>query len=499
MPTFTFTSPDGKNYNVTGPEGATQEQAFQILQQQMGSGTAKPTEAPAPVDETKAAFGVRPHGIRQRTEADVAKEQELAAQFGRDPSRAGQLSAADYARRMAGGAVAGGAIGAGLGAFTGPGALATGGAGAVMGGLSGLAEAAAEDLGFGPGTQAIAGMAVPSPGKIGQVGKRMLGEAATDLMSKGVTSAKDLVAEIAAHKMFGWGAYPVRRAVSAMEKAKPIDVAALEATTGVKGAAKIQPGSVENTMKARQDIAQKYNIPADAPEFARPEFALYEQAKTQYDNLIRQGQDFTKSPEFSTLIANYPKESQKYMQRMYSKIFKEGGSLKPGDVVINDLKTLNLTPKQEVEIRQTFNDYLQRTTGKPLEQEARAAAEQVFVAKAKDQLPTLLTNSAKEVAGSADARRVLRSQIQNFSKNPEARQVFWEETANALKNMSVGDAKTLWGAIGPEVRKHMIKDPAQYQKITEIMSGAKTPKEISNAVRLMVKAGAVALMTPREE
>ncbi len=35
MPKFTFTSPDGKNYDVEGPEGATQDQAFQMLQQSL--------------------------------------------------------------------------------------------------------------------------------------------------------------------------------------------------------------------------------------------------------------------------------------------------------------------------------------------------------------------------------------------------------------------------------------------------------------------------------
>lgn len=47
MPDFTFTSPEGKNYTVTGPEGATKEQAFQILQQQISAGTAKPNAAAA--------------------------------------------------------------------------------------------------------------------------------------------------------------------------------------------------------------------------------------------------------------------------------------------------------------------------------------------------------------------------------------------------------------------------------------------------------------------
>lgn len=36
MPVFTFTSPEGKTYDVTAPEGATQEQAFAVLQKQLG-------------------------------------------------------------------------------------------------------------------------------------------------------------------------------------------------------------------------------------------------------------------------------------------------------------------------------------------------------------------------------------------------------------------------------------------------------------------------------
>jgi hypothetical protein len=42
MPVFDFTAPDGKNYTVEGPEGATQEQAFQMLQQQIGTPQAAP-------------------------------------------------------------------------------------------------------------------------------------------------------------------------------------------------------------------------------------------------------------------------------------------------------------------------------------------------------------------------------------------------------------------------------------------------------------------------
>lgn len=46
MAQFDFTSPDGKSYTVNGPDGATKEQAFAILQRQIGGGTSQP-EMPA--------------------------------------------------------------------------------------------------------------------------------------------------------------------------------------------------------------------------------------------------------------------------------------------------------------------------------------------------------------------------------------------------------------------------------------------------------------------
>lgn len=54
MPVFDFTAPDGKNYTVEGPEGATQEQAFQMLQQQIGKPQVPP-EVGMLEDATKSA------------------------------------------------------------------------------------------------------------------------------------------------------------------------------------------------------------------------------------------------------------------------------------------------------------------------------------------------------------------------------------------------------------------------------------------------------------
>lgn len=52
MPTFTFTSPEGKTYDVDGPEGATKEQAYGILQQRLGGEATTPPE-PVSAPEVK--------------------------------------------------------------------------------------------------------------------------------------------------------------------------------------------------------------------------------------------------------------------------------------------------------------------------------------------------------------------------------------------------------------------------------------------------------------
>lgn len=48
MPTFEFKAPDGKTYSVDGPDGATPEQAFKMLQTHLGSAAAPSEPAAAP-------------------------------------------------------------------------------------------------------------------------------------------------------------------------------------------------------------------------------------------------------------------------------------------------------------------------------------------------------------------------------------------------------------------------------------------------------------------
>ena len=73
MPNFTFTSPQGKQYTVTGPDGATQQQAFAILQQQLASMPAQPTGQPG-----QQPTNPQPTDIQQvQQNADAAQSADI--------------------------------------------------------------------------------------------------------------------------------------------------------------------------------------------------------------------------------------------------------------------------------------------------------------------------------------------------------------------------------------------------------------------------------------
>lgn len=73
MPTFTFTSPDGKKYTVQGPDGASQEEAFQMLQRQLGNASPASSAAKPP----------KPFGQQLNDAiADLPRQAGLAARYG---------------------------------------------------------------------------------------------------------------------------------------------------------------------------------------------------------------------------------------------------------------------------------------------------------------------------------------------------------------------------------------------------------------------------------
>ncbi|MES2942936.1 MAG: hypothetical protein V4772_08710 [Pseudomonadota bacterium] len=75
MATFEFTSPEGKKYQVDGPEGATEAQAFQVLQKQLTGAE------PASVDE-KSKSGSSGGNVEQLLESKRSRIDELTRQLG---------------------------------------------------------------------------------------------------------------------------------------------------------------------------------------------------------------------------------------------------------------------------------------------------------------------------------------------------------------------------------------------------------------------------------
>lgn len=73
MPSFEFTSPEGKKYTIDGPAGATQEQAFAILQTQLGGSASKSAGA------TSADIPATTNPVFPKSQHDIDRARELAA------------------------------------------------------------------------------------------------------------------------------------------------------------------------------------------------------------------------------------------------------------------------------------------------------------------------------------------------------------------------------------------------------------------------------------
>lgn len=86
MPNFTFTSPQGKQYTVTAPDGATQQQAFAVLQQQLAS---VPAAAPQPTPQPQTVQ----QGADQAQAADVDKLKAIGRGFVNMPLEFGKAAA----------------------------------------------------------------------------------------------------------------------------------------------------------------------------------------------------------------------------------------------------------------------------------------------------------------------------------------------------------------------------------------------------------------------
>jgi hypothetical protein len=230
MPVFDFTSPEGKTYSVTGPEGATKEQAFQILQSQLSQG----------VDPNIPTVEVRAKRLSDQIPNEFATPEQLHAQAmaappsaPADPSLIDRVLGAGESMLTLGTGATTGALGMLAGGLAGAVGNLTGGRFGMKDGVEAGMQQGAESLTYQPRTP------------MGQEYAGAMGEALHQTLP-----AIPLTAELAA---LGRSAAPVARGVSDIARAGRVAAApAVEAV--VSGAQKVREASPAIVARVQKSI-----------------------------------------------------------------------------------------------------------------------------------------------------------------------------------------------------------------------------------------------------
>ena len=480
MPVYEY---QGQHYDIseTDPSKA-KEKIIAHLGKSEPEAKVSVEGAPADIPKTeyKPATGlttpqVTEGGAALMAPTSLRKEVPIAKQtFGFDPSRINKVPMAEYGSNIGKGALVGGGIGGVIGGFTGPGALVTAAGGAVMGAASGLAESVAKDLGYGTGTQTLAGLATGMPMPVKNTVDFL---AKSKLASSVFNKAEDVIMGMIPK-------YGIARKVSSLFKSEPT-IAGREAEKALGVDAKtIGVGGNDFRQAAKAEIEAEHGVGTTGN-------GMYEKAKEAYDST---GAKFLESDQYKQLVNKLPEGTKAAQEaRLKSFFTNEQGMPETGDVIINKLKSreFNALSKREKDaVRNTFNDYLEKTTGTRAEENARKVFEKERVAQAKDELPFYFEKGRAED---------INKQIFNYAKDEAGAKMFKQEFASYLSGRPVSEAKKLWGDIADGVRTALIKDPVEFQKISDVINNSQTQKDLSRAKTLIIKSTYGAYETQRKK
>ena len=485
MPVYEY---QGQHYDIseTDPSKA-KEKIIAHLGKSEPEAKVSVEGAPADIPKTdyKPATGlttpqVTEGGAALMAPTSLRKEVPIAKQtFGFDPSRVNKVPMSEYGSNIAKGAATGGAIGAGVGAITGPGILATAGGGALMGGLSGLAESVAKDLGYGTGTQTLAGLATGMPAPV---------KSTTDFLVKSKLAQKVFgMAETAAYTMMPGVAGKVAKLSKFIPqgeaKLAARDVESALGTEAKTAGVKVSTDPTSETYKFTQELQAQHGKDATVNK-------LYEDAKAGYDAALAEKTGAGLKEDLTHIVSEFPAESRASSAKKIKNLFlDEDGNALDGNAVINNLKSDEfkaLSKNEQEKVREAVNKFIPGGA----EKVARNASEKEFIAKARDNLP--------EMFKSKDYRTI-NTQMGNFGKDEAGQKVFKQELGYYLKGLPVEQGKTLWSNIGANVNKTIIKDPTEFKKVTDMINNARTDKELSRAANLIIKATYGAYETQRKK
>ena len=219
---------------------------------------------------------------------------------------------------------------------------------------------------------------------------------------------------------------------------------------------------------------------------------LYEDSKAAFDNALAKGTAKDVTDAIAKSGQNVPASTVSRVEKLF---VDSKGNPYSGDVVVNNLKYDNpdfskLTEKEQQLAKKALNDFVEsKGFGRP-EELARQWSEKEFVAKAKDTLPQLFQSKNY---------KTINTQMQNFGKDPAGVKSFKQELGYALKKMPIDDARAMWSSVGPNVNKWLVKDPAEFKKITDMINQAKDKQAVNRAASLLIKSGFAAREAFKEE
>ncbi len=427
---------------------------------------------------------------------------DITETFGRDPSKAKLSDASEYAKTIGTSAAIGGGIGlvAGMGVASVPTAIA----GVVLGAASGLAEQITKDLGFGTGTQVIAGLAAGAklPTQAISTGyKALLGNSVETFIAKKMAykvgqttgipgagyAAQGMVGK--AKEFFTGGAkVDAQAGAKAFGETEHINPITGEVTPVTATAAHGEAGQMINQRAVAEELATAH---PDAVVAGKPiSHGLYEQTKQAYDKVSKAGKSFLESAQFKALTGGNAAQETKF-----GDLFRNAkGQAVVGQDVVENLKnaTTKMSWQDAEKVRTAFNEYLTSTTGKASEKMARDAYSKEALAIAKDELPGLFEKGA----GGA---KEIKAHLWNLSKVPEGMKQFNQEMLSYLNNATVKDAKAMWHEIGPEVQKRFNIPAEKYDAMTSVMNTAEAAKQINQFRRLLMKTSIPVVAAPSDE
>lgn len=350
-------------------------------------------------------------------------------------------------------------------------------AAAFAGALQGLAEKTAQDLGMSADLQQLSGLLGPAAGgfflsKVPQTPQQVN----SALNSEAATAIKSKLAEKAISKAIGTPSGLLSVGRSIYERFRPVDYKAVGREVGAKPET-LGVGGTKFTDETVSKLSQQYpDIPVDLSKGLTVSKGLYEKAKGAYDSVaIQGGKKFTDSEQFKQLHGDIPAEKTKF-----EALFQNPkGEAYTGQDVVENLKfnpESKIAPPDLEKARKAFNDFLSENKVGRVEEQARGAYDAEAAARAKDTLPSLFENKN---AGQ------IRKEMWNLSKSEEGTKIFNQELLTFLKKNSASDARRMWGQIGPDVKYRMKIDDDKYTRITNIINGAKTNKDVDRATRIL--------------